>query len=76
MHAQFGMGNCLTLKDPAILYIATPAFVFAHLFAAAARSFPSLSLTGMDETIIFVTGATGFIGSHVVDAALKAGYGV
>ena len=30
----------------------------------------------MDLTIIFVTGATGFIGSHVVDAALKAGFGV
>jgi len=30
----------------------------------------------MADLLVFITGSTGFIGSHVVDATLKAGYRV
>ena len=30
----------------------------------------------MTESLVFITGATGFIGSHVVDVTIKAGYKV
>src|SRR5882757_6533064 len=36
----------------------------------------SQTLSVMADALIFITGATGFIGSHVVDVSLKAGYRV